>query len=341
MKFIKLNLYDCLIFRDNGHEIELLHTQKREAKKRQVGINSIEFLDGEKIVKGKYSRNCIGIMYKNFHNKTENLFKFNTFSIGRHRPYYRNINIDAIKIFDILYDEIELNKVYSYFALPIIYGINDMNDWTNELENMKCELANSKIIMDKAKSDLDEIEMREKPRKGLSDAQVKLKISIEKYNSIKDKYDSHLNAKRETKEIGRDETLKYIEETTDKYFLFNNELYFTSTKKEPYRYTQDQLEILLKEFIYKENSKFEKLQKQIDLFEKISLEIDVERKREPIPEDVKFEVWRRDGGKCVICGSNEKLEFDHIIPFSKGGSNTARNIQLLCESCNRKKSNII
>jgi 5-methylcytosine-specific restriction endonuclease McrA len=67
----------------------------------------------------------------------------------------------------------------------------------------------------------------------------------------------------------------------------------------------------------------------------------IKYKREPIPEDVKFAVWRRDGGRCVICGSKEKLEFDHIIPVSKGGSNTVRNIQLLCESCNRKKSNKI
>jgi hypothetical protein len=57
-----------------------------------------------------------------------------------------------------------------------------------------------------------------------------------------------------------------------------------------------------------------------------------------ISQDVKDKVWRRDEGKCVNCGSNEKLEFDHIIPFSKGGSNTYRNIQLLCEKCNREKS---
>lgn len=52
---------------------------------------------------------------------------------------------------------------------------------------------------------------------------------------------------------------------------------------------------------------------------------------------VKREVWRRDYGKCVECGSQVRLEYDHIIPFSRGGSNTARNIQLLCEKCNRKK----
>ncbi len=57
-----------------------------------------------------------------------------------------------------------------------------------------------------------------------------------------------------------------------------------------------------------------------------------------ISQSVKDKVWNRDGGQCVECGSNENLEFDHIIPHSKGGANTYRNIQLLCESCNRSKS---
>ena len=57
-----------------------------------------------------------------------------------------------------------------------------------------------------------------------------------------------------------------------------------------------------------------------------------------IPQNVKDDVWNRDDGMCVECGSNENIEFDHIIPYSKGGANTYRNIQLLCESCNRAKS---
>jgi hypothetical protein len=61
------------------------------------------------------------------------------------------------------------------------------------------------------------------------------------------------------------------------------------------------------------------------------------RPREPIPETVRHEVMRRDQRRCVDCGSQEKLEFDHIIPWSEGGSNTARNLELRCESCNRKK----
>jgi hypothetical protein len=57
-----------------------------------------------------------------------------------------------------------------------------------------------------------------------------------------------------------------------------------------------------------------------------------------IPSNVKQEVWERDGGKCVLCGSRKHLEYDHNIPVSKGGSNTVKNIQLLCKNCNRKKS---
>lgn len=63
--------------------------------------------------------------------------------------------------------------------------------------------------------------------------------------------------------------------------------------------------------------------------------------RAPIPRDIQKEVWQRDEGRCVGCGSNLKLCFDHIIPLSRGGSNSARNLQLLCEVCNLKKGNRI
>jgi Holliday junction DNA helicase RuvB len=68
---------------------------------------------------------------------------------------------------------------------------------------------------------------------------------------------------------------------------------------------------------------------------------DESNQRVAIPSRVRDEVWRRDEGKCVKCGSRVKLEFDHIVPVSKGGSNTARNIELLCEACNRAKSDLI
>jgi hypothetical protein len=58
----------------------------------------------------------------------------------------------------------------------------------------------------------------------------------------------------------------------------------------------------------------------------------------PIPDDVKMFVWQRDGGRCIKCGSQENLEYYHIIPVSNGGDHTAFNIQLLCEKCNRSKS---
>ena len=66
-----------------------------------------------------------------------------------------------------------------------------------------------------------------------------------------------------------------------------------------------------------------------------------QRKRRVIPQDVKDKVWQRAKGKCEYCGNNKNLEFDHIVPWSKGGSNTYRNLQLLCQGCNRSKGSKI
>jgi Holliday junction resolvasome RuvABC ATP-dependent DNA helicase subunit len=56
-----------------------------------------------------------------------------------------------------------------------------------------------------------------------------------------------------------------------------------------------------------------------------------------IPQNVRAIVYRRDGGKCKHCGSRENLEYDHMVPFSRGGNNHENNIELLCRTCNRKK----
>lgn len=60
--------------------------------------------------------------------------------------------------------------------------------------------------------------------------------------------------------------------------------------------------------------------------------------RKRIPDDVKQYIWTRDAGQCQSCGSVAELQFDHIIPVSKGGSNNVENLQILCGPCNRSKA---
>jgi hypothetical protein len=70
-------------------------------------------------------------------------------------------------------------------------------------------------------------------------------------------------------------------------------------------------------------------------------EIDLDHTR-MIPSEVKQAVWKRDNGRCTQCGSEDNLHFDHIIPFSKGGSSLdEKNIQLLCARHNLSKSDKI
>ena len=61
-----------------------------------------------------------------------------------------------------------------------------------------------------------------------------------------------------------------------------------------------------------------------------------------IPTHIKLEVWKRDKGSCIRCGSSTNLHFDHIIPYSLGGSSkAAQNIQILCAKHNLEKHDTI
>lgn len=100
-----------------------------------------------------------------------------------------------------------------------------------------------------------------------------------------------------------------------------------------------QEQLLVKQHVLRRERTAQQLQREVESLESISRVGPSHRL--PIPEQVRLFVWQRDKGACVQCGTREKLEFDHIIPLAAGGSSTERNIQLLCERCNRSKGKTI
>ena len=84
--------------------------------------------------------------------------------------------------------------------------------------------------------------------------------------------------------------------------------------------------------------KMEAIEDEFDYKKKRRIDKKPIQHRRIIPAKVKQEVWKRDNGRCVICGATEELHFDHIIPFLKGGTSIiSKNIQLLCARCNLEK----
>lgn len=123
--------------------------------------------------------------------------------------------------------------------------------------------------------------------------------------------------------------VKHISRARLDYWMYSRNIYATSDLE----LTPHDVMALLNEAHNKRRIQLEKAH----ALQAMSEELDSRARRAPIPQDVKVLVWQRDKGRCVECNSQKDLEFDHIIPVSMGGSNTARNLQLLCETCNRRK----
>ena len=114
--------------------------------------------------------------------------------------------------------------------------------------------------------------------------------------------------------------------------FFSNSVHFWLYQDSVYEvvghYSGEEKKLLVLDFADKERQKFERLATK---FSKEQTE-HIKHERTRIPENVRVEVWRRDQGKCAGCGSREKLEYDHIVPVSRGGGNTLRNVELSCGS---------
>lgn len=76
--------------------------------------------------------------------------------------------------------------------------------------------------------------------------------------------------------------------------------------------------------------------------EKWSLINRAQRHRRRALGKINYQEWLKKikdcGNMCLFCKAMGKLTIDHIIPVSKGGTNSIDNLQPLCLSCNIKKS---
>ncbi|CAN5267866.1 hypothetical protein BH23GEM2_BH23GEM2_14840 [soil metagenome] len=97
-------------------------------------------------------------------------------------------------------------------------------------------------------------------------------------------------------------------------------------------------EVLLrvKRYVLQRGRQVRKLRQEVEALERIADPARI--RRELIPTAVKLTVYERDKGVCCHCSAATDLQFDHIIPVAKGGSNSESNIQILCGRCNREKS---
>ena len=161
-----------------------------------------------------------------------------------------------------------------------------------------------------------------KPREVLVKTEEELEYRLNNLNLIQAEFNTFY---KENKEAIQDKVQEYLDKEKQE-----------EQEREKNKIKQKLLEKERKKQLHKQA--LEELIQEGEIFNKRKLG---EQSRESIPKEIMNQVWNRDGGKCVQCGSQENLEFDHIIPYSKGGATTYRNLQLLCQKCNREKSNKI
>src|SRR5665213_1964704 len=135
--------------------------------------------------------------------------------------------------------------------------------------------------------------------------------------------------------------VNYTPDSAVRFDLGGNPIEHLDRAYVPGQFERDEIALRVKKAVYQQDNELNAIKSYVS---NVEAAVEFQKNgpvRDAIPDDVKLLVWSRDGGACKRCGSREKLHFDHVIPVAKGGSNIADNIQILCETCNLRKSDKI
>lgn len=116
-----------------------------------------------------------------------------------------------------------------------------------------------------------------------------------------------------------------------RYWFYKNYLLWVNRNcisRDDYNY----IKLKVDEFILHGNEEFARLKNKVNRLKELTLSSG--NKRIQISNEICSFVLKRDCEECVICGSKVNLQFDHILPVSKGGNNEPENLRVLCRDCN-------
>lgn len=176
-----------------------------------------------------------------------------------------------------------------------------------------------------------------------------------KYDYFLNKYNYYLNEYSVLKKYINDEDAKNVKMNYKKYYKYQNMLYENERINRNYKfriiifinYRSTKGKVRKSRYKIYESDEFLKFIKQYQQLKnnKRLYEISSKIERSKMSVSLRYDILKRDHFKCSICGKGKedgvKLEVDHIIPVSRGGKTEMSNLQTLCETCNRGKSNKI
>ena len=116
-----------------------------------------------------------------------------------------------------------------------------------------------------------------------------------------------------------------------KYILWVNR---NCISQDDHRY----INLKVEEFVLYGNEEFQRLKDKLNRIKELTSPRG--NKRNNIKDEILSFILKRDREECVACGSKDNLQFDHILPLSKGGSDEPENLRVLCRSCNLSRGNL-
>ena len=137
---------------------------------------------------------------------------------------------------------------------------------------------------------------------------------------------------------GAESELRYETNVVQRLWFFSNFLLYVNRQCRSEK-DYEHIKLKVEEHVLERGDEYQKLINKIDRLRQISSNrLQINRKQ--ISDHVLAFVLQRDLNKCVLCGDDSNLQFDHILPVSKGGNNEPENLRILCQQCNQSRGNL-